>query len=148
MGSKQSACSIEATLGVIGDRWTLLILRDIFRGHHRFSEIQNELGVAKNLLSDRLQQLVGEGVLEKVAYQERPTRYEYRLTAKGADLSASLIALMKWGDRWYASGKPPTVLKHSRCDTPLELGVHCPACDVAVPPGQVRSSNTRFSESA
>ncbi len=147
MGSETSLCSIEATLGVIGDRWTLLILRDVFRGHHRFSEIQAELGVAKNLLSDRLQQLVSDGVLDKVPYQDRPLRHEYRLTPKGADLSASLIALMMWGDRWYASGTPPTILKHSRCDTPLDLGVHCPACDVSVPPGQVRSSNSRSLES-
>ena len=147
MASNAPACSIAATLGVIGDRWTLLILRDIFRGNHRFSEIQTELGVAKNLLSDRLNQLVCEGVLDKVQYQERPVRYEYRLTAKGADLSAALIALMLWGDRWYSDDTPPTVLVHNRCNTPLDLQVCCPTCDTVVPPGQVRSAPSLPAES-
>ncbi len=134
-----SECSIAATLSVISDRWTMLILRDVFRGVHRFSELQSELGIAKNLLSDRLGKLVGHEVLEKVPYQERPIRYEYRLTAKGADLSASLIALMGWGDRWYADGGPPTVLVHEACGSALDQQVRCPTCDVGVTPGQIRS---------
>ncbi len=77
-----TACSIAATLGAIGDRWTMLILREVFRGRHRFGEIHAELGIAKNLLSDRLSQLVEEEVLERVPYQDRPVRSEYRLTAK------------------------------------------------------------------
>jgi DNA-binding HxlR family transcriptional regulator len=117
----------------------MLILREIFRGRHRFSEIQSELGVAKNLLSERLGQLVEAGVLERVRYQQRPVRSEYRLTAKGADLSASLIALMKWGDRWYAAAEPPTVLVHRGCGTPVELDVSCPTCHTVVPPGQVQN---------
>lgn len=134
-----SDCSIAATLNVISDRWTMLILRDVFRGVHRFSELQCDLGIAKNLLSDRLSKLVGNGVLEKVPYQERPVRYEYRLTPKGADLSASLIALMGWGDRWYADGGPPTVLVHEACGTPLLQSVSCPDCQTEVSPGQIRS---------
>ncbi len=134
-----SDCSIAATLSVISDRWTMLILRDVFRGVHRFSEMQSDLGIAKNLLSDRLSKLVDNGVLEKVPYQERPVRYEYRLTAKGADLSASLIALMGWGDRWYADGGPPTVLVHEACGTPLLQRVACPECLTEVAPGQIRS---------
>ncbi len=141
MAGNDHSCSIEATLAVIGDRWSLLILRDIFRGHHRFSEIQAELGIAKNLLSDRLGHLVSAGVLDRVQYQERPVRHEYRLTPKGADLSASLIALMKWGDRWYADDTPPTILVHNSCGTPLDLNVSCPTCSAAVPPGQVRSAS-------
>lgn len=137
-----SDCSIAATLSVISDRWTMLILRDVFRGVHRFSELQNELGIAKNLLSDRLSKLVGHDVLEKVPYQDRPVRYEYRLTAKGADLSASLIALMGWGDRWYADGGPPTVLVHEACDTALVQHVACPTCEIDVSPGQIRSRST------
>ncbi len=135
------ACSIAATLSIVGDRWTVLILRDVFRGVRRFSEFHAGLGIAKNLLSDRLSKLVDHGVLEKVPYQDRPVRYEYRLTAKGADLSASLIALMGWGDRWYADGEPPTVLVHEACGTPLEQHVACPACDAAVAPGQIRSQS-------
>lgn len=132
-------CSIAATLQIVGDRWTVLILRDVFRGVRRFSDFHEELGIAKNLLSDRLSKLVDHGVLEKVPYQERPVRHEYRLTAKGADLSASLIALMGWGDRWYADGSPPTVLVHEACGTPLEQHVECPSCEAPVSPGQIRS---------
>lgn len=132
-------CSIAATLGVIGDRWSLLILRDVFRGARRFSEIQTDLGIAKNLLSDRLSSLVGHDVLERVPYQDRPVRYEYRLTAKGADLSTALIALMGWGDRWYATDGAPTVLVHETCGQPLEQVVRCPRCDETVSPGAIRS---------
>ncbi len=117
----------------------MLILREVFRGHHRFSEICTQLGIAKNLLSDRLAQLVEAGVLERVPYQNRPVRSEYRLTTKGADLSAALIALMKWGDRWYADDAPPTVLVHRACGTPVELDVSCPTCNIVVPPGQVQN---------
>lgn len=141
VGTTDVECSIAATLGVIGDRWTLLILRDVFRGTRRFSQLHEDLGIARNLLSDRLGRLVEDGVLERVLYQERPRRSEYRLTPKGADLSASLIALMKWGDRWYADGRPPTVLVHVGCRTPLELSVRCPKCNTDVPPGHIRSTN-------
>jgi len=132
-------CSIAATLDVIGDRWSLLILRDVFRGARRFSEIQTDLGIAKNLLSDRLSSLVDHGVLERAPYQDRPLRHEYRLTAKGADLSTALIALMGWGDRWYATEGAPTVLVHERCGEPLEQAVRCPHCDETVSPGSIRS---------
>ena len=138
-GEGGDVCSIAATLDVIGDRWSLLILRDIFRGGHRFSEIQADLGIAKNLLSERLSRLVDHGLLERVPYQERPVRYDYRLTQKGADLSPALIALMGWGDRWYADGGAPTVLVHDRCGEPLELAVRCPCCHDTVSPGHIRS---------
>lgn len=135
----EQPCSIAATLAIIGDRWTLLILRDIFRGVRRFSELQQDLGIAKNLLADRLSKLVDRGVLERVPYQDRPVRYEYKLTIKGADLSTSLIALMGWGDRWYASGGAPTVLVHEPCGTPIEQAVQCPLCDEPVNPGKIKS---------
>lgn len=139
--SEHLDCSIAATLGVIGDRWSLLILRDAFRGVRRFGEFQDDLGIAKNLLSDRLKKLVEADVLERVPYQDRPVRYEYRLTAKGADLSPALISLMKWGDRWYAEGRPPTVLVHDRCGTPLDQQVLCPQCGETVTPGHIRSQS-------
>jgi DNA-binding HxlR family transcriptional regulator len=132
-------CSIAATLDIIGDRWSLLILRNIFRGGRRFSEIQSDLGIAKNLLSDRLSRLVDHGLLERVPYQDRPVRYHYRLTTKGADLSPALIALMGWGDRWYAANGAPTVLVHEGCGEPLEQAVRCPSCEEIVSPGQIRS---------
>lgn len=132
-------CSIASTLAVVGDRWTLLILRDVFRGLHRFSELQADLGIARNLLTDRLARLVDAGVLEKVPYQHRPLRHEYRLTTKGADLSPALVALMAWGDRWYAEEGPPVELYHDRCGTALERRPRCPACDEVVSPGHIRS---------
>ena len=88
--SPEPTCSIAATLGIIGDRWSLLILRDVFRGARRFSEIQTDLGIAKNLLSDRLSGLVGYGVLERVPYQDRPVRHEYRLTRGGNHVGPSV----------------------------------------------------------
>lgn len=132
-------CSIAATLAVIGDRWTMLVLREVFRGVHRFSEMQQELGIARNLLSNRLGRLVDEGVLEKVPYQDRPVRHEYRLTTKGAELSPALVALMHWGDRHYAPDGPPTVLVCRQCHTPVELAVSCPGCDEHLRPTEIRS---------
>ena len=136
---KNDTCSIASTLAVIGDRWTVLVLRDIFRGVYRFSELQENLGIAKNLLSNRLAKLVAAGVLEKTPYQDRPVRYEYRLTDKGRDLSPALIALMGWGDRWMADGQPPTVLVHDKCGTPLEQRVECPDCEQDITPRHIRS---------
>lgn len=131
-------CSIAASLAVIGDRWTVLILRDVFRGVHRFTDLHDDLGIARNLLADRLASLVQHGILQKVAYSERPRRYEYRLTAKGADLSPALVALMQWGDRWYAPDGPPTVLYHAACGTGLVHRSRCPACETDLTPGQIR----------
>jgi len=133
------SCSIQATLDLVGDRWTLLILRDIFRGVHRFSQIAADLGIAKNLLADRLGKLVDHGILHKVPYQERPLRHEYRLTPKGMDLSPALVALMGWGDRWTSDGEPPTVLIHDACGSDLEQVLLCPSCDETVQPSHIRS---------
>lgn len=132
-------CSIQRTLDLVGDRWTLLILRDIFRGVRRFSRIQADLGIARNLLTDRLNTLVEADVLVRVPYQERPRRHEYRLTDRGRDLSGALIALMQWGDRWTAESGPPTVLVHDECGTPLEQSLTCPACRAPVTPHHIRS---------
>lgn len=137
--SATSGCSIDATLSVISDRWTLLVLRNVFRGVRRFGEMQSDLAIARNVLSDRLVKLVEHDVLTKVAYQERPTRYEYHLTPRGVDLSQSLIALMGWGDRWFTDGCPPTVLIHEACGSPLVQRVQCPSCDVEVGPTAIRS---------
>jgi len=131
--------SIERTLEVITDRWTLLILRSIFTGHHRFTEIQTELGVAKNLLSLRLARLVEHDVLQKVVYCERPLRHEYRLTEKGRSLAPALIAFMHWGDRWYAEQGAPTVLVHSECSAPVRLELTCDACQSQLDPTQISS---------
>lgn len=133
-------CSIAATVSIIGDRWTLLILRDAFRGIRRFDDLQRDLGIARNLLTDRLTRLVDHGVLEKVPYQEKPVRYEYRLTSKGIELSPPLVALMHWGDRWMVGdGQPPVVLVHEACGTPVRQEFICDTCDTDVTPLQLRS---------
>jgi DNA-binding HxlR family transcriptional regulator len=103
-------CSIARALEVVGERWTLLIVRDVFLGLRKFDEIQASLGIARNVLADRLNRLVEEGVLERVRYSERPERYEYRLTRKGRELHIALAGLRQWGDR-YLSQKPPVLLR-------------------------------------
>ena len=135
---KRSDCPISMSLDLWGDRWTLLILRDIFRGVRRFPQLRHDLGIATNILRARLQKLVDAGVLETVEYQQRPVRYEYRLTPKGADLSPALVAIMHWGDRWYAE-VPPTVLVHDECGTPLENVTRCPACSEEIAPTHIAS---------
>ncbi|HUP74366.1 MAG TPA: helix-turn-helix domain-containing protein [Acidimicrobiales bacterium] len=132
-------CSIAASLQLIGDRWSLLILRDAFRGVRRFDELAADLGIARNLLADRLQKLVDHGILVKQPYQQRPVRYEYRLSAKGIDLSPALVALMHWGDKHVLGESPPVVLVHARCGTPLEQTLTCPQCAEAVTPRSIKS---------
>ena len=111
-------CSLARALEIVGERWTLLIIRDVFLGIRRFDELQESLGVARNVLTDRLNRLVGEGVLERVPYSERPTRYEYRLTAKGRDLSVALSGLRQWGDR-YLSERPSRLLRRKADKQPV-----------------------------
>jgi DNA-binding HxlR family transcriptional regulator len=113
-------CSIARTLELVGDRWTLLVVRDVALGRHRFDELQASLGVATNVLTDRLGRLVAEGVLERVRYSERPERYEYRLTAKGRELSVTLLALMQWGDR-HVSERPPRIARRRRDRSPVSV---------------------------
>src|SRR5919197_2064894 len=103
-------CSIARALEVVGERWTLLIVRDAFLGLRRFEQFQESLGIARNVLTDRLNRLVEEGILERVRYSERPERFEYRLTQKGRDLHLALAGLRQWGDR-YLGGKPRTYLQ-------------------------------------
>jgi DNA-binding HxlR family transcriptional regulator len=111
-------CSIARTLEVVGERWTLLIVRDAFRGLTRFDQFQENLGIARNVLTDRLNRLVTEGILERVRYSERPERYEYLLTDKGRDLRVALNALRQWGDT-YLSPKPPTLLRRKTDGKPV-----------------------------
>jgi DNA-binding HxlR family transcriptional regulator len=103
-------CSIARALELVGERWTLLIIRDAFLGVCRFDQFRESLGVAPNVLSDRISRLVEEGILERRAYSEHPPRFEYRLTDKGRELAVPLLALMQWGDR-HLSGKPPRVAR-------------------------------------
>ena len=120
-------CSIRRTLDVVGEKWTLLVLREAFYGVRRFSDIQRNLGIARNILSTRLQSLVGAGIFERRLYQEEPERYEYRLTQAGRDLYPAIVTLMRWGDR-HLSAEPPVVLRHNSCGheaDPLLVCAHC-----------------------
>jgi DNA-binding HxlR family transcriptional regulator len=122
-------CSIAQTLEIVGEWWTLLILRDAFQGIRRFEDFQRDLGIARNVLTDRLGRLVEHGLLERRPYQTQPPRSEYRLTDKGLDLYPVLIALMRWGDRWAPLEQgPPVVLTHAACGhdgVPVMTCAHC-----------------------
>lgn len=124
----QMHCSVARTLDVVGERWSLLILRDAFYGVRRFEDFQNDLGIARNILSDRLDKLVDQGVLERHLYQERPPRYEYRLTAKGRDLLPVLLAMMRWGDRWVCDDDVPVRLTHTTCGSETHAVMACAEC--------------------
>ena len=121
-------CSIARTLEVLGERWTLLVIRDVFNGKRRFDQIQENLGVARNVLSTRLGLLVDEGILEKRAYQERPPRYEYFLTQKGLDLWPILVGMLHWGDRHLSDEGPPMLVRHKGCEGLIDDRGYCEKC--------------------
>jgi DNA-binding HxlR family transcriptional regulator len=126
-------CSIAKSLEVIGERWSLLIVRDVFNGNRRFGEMQASLGVARNVLSARLQRLVDEDILERRRYQDSPARYEYFLTEKGLDLWPTLIALLSWGDRYSPSpGGPPKLIVHKVCGGRVSDRGICEECGKAL----------------
>ncbi|HEU5253343.1 MAG TPA: helix-turn-helix domain-containing protein [Solirubrobacterales bacterium] len=122
-------CSVAKALEVIGERWSLLIVRSVMHGNRRFGEMQESLGIARNVLSARLQRLVDEDILERRAYQESPPRFEYFLTEKGLDLWPALIALLNWGDRYSPSPEGPRrLIVHKECGgTVSERGI-CESC--------------------
>lgn len=126
-------CSIARALEIVGERWTLLIVRDVFLGLRRFDEIQADLGIARNVLQTRLERLVDHEILEKRPYQERPLRHEYRLTQKGLDLWPTIVSLMHWGDRYApAAGGRPTVITHRDCGGELDDRRICARCGAQV----------------
>ncbi|MHB1138154.1 MAG: winged helix-turn-helix transcriptional regulator [Microthrixaceae bacterium] len=133
-------CSIAAALEIVGDRWTILILRDAFRGIRRFDELRRDLDIPRAVLSERLRRLVDSGVLVKRRYQERPERFEYRLTPMGLQLSPILVSLMQWGDRWLSGEDgPPTALVHEPCGTEIDLGYYCWTCETPFAPTAIAS---------
>jgi DNA-binding HxlR family transcriptional regulator len=133
-------CSIARTLDVAGEWWTPLILRDVAYGVQRFAAIQEDLGISANVLADRLDTLVGEGILQRSVYQQRPERHEYRLTDKGADLIPALLALMQWGDRWaWPGGRGPVRVLHEPCGHDVRVEVRCPHCEREAAAGELRA---------
>jgi len=137
---ENQTCSIAAALDVIGERWSLLVVREVFLGVRRFDEIQRDLGIARNVLQTRLTKLVQEGVLERRPYQERPARYEYRLTDKGLDLWPTMVSLMQWGDRHAApAAGPPVLLEHKGCGGAVDEHRMCAACGERLSAVEVRA---------
>lgn len=122
-------CSVARSTAVIGDRWTLMILRDCFLGVRRFEAFQARLGISRTIIAARLKLLTEEGVLRKVPYQENPLRHEYRLTAKGLDLHPVVMAIVHWGDRHYADERGPPILhRHKACGCDFHPVQTCSAC--------------------
>ena len=133
-------CSIVRTLEVIGDRWTMLVVRDAFLGVRRFDEFQRSLGVARNVLTDRLARLVADGILQRRRYQERPERFEYSLTPAGLDLWPVLIGLLTWGDKHRPEeAGPPRLMWHRGCGGAITARATCAACGEPLPPTEIET---------
>ncbi|NBE51899.1 winged helix-turn-helix transcriptional regulator [Streptomyces boluensis] len=123
-------CNLARSLELIGERWTLLIVRNALLGVKRFDGFLGNLGIARNVLTNRLGRLVDLGIMEKVPYQDRPVRYEYRLTPMGRDLTRAVIALMQWGDRNLPSGEgPPRRAEHIGCEGHVHVHLGCDKCE-------------------
>ncbi len=125
----QQRCSVARTLSVVGDRWTMLILREAFMRTRRFDDFQRLTGAPRPILAERLTTLVDEGVLERRPYGNHPSRFEYRLTEKGLDLYPVIVSLLSWGDRWMGDvDGPPVELRHTGCGHVMHPELACPEC--------------------
>jgi DNA-binding HxlR family transcriptional regulator len=133
-------CSIARPLAFLGERWTVLVLRDLTLGRRRFDTIQESLGIASNVLSQRLATLVDEGIAERRRYSEHPERFEYRLTQKGLDLVPVLLSLLAWGDRYTAGPEgPPLETVHDDCGHAFHVVSTCSACGEEIDPRHVHN---------
>ncbi len=132
-------CSVAGTLELIGERWTLLIVRDAFMGARRFEDFQRRTGVARNVLAARLNLLVEEGIFQRAPYQEHPVRYEYRLTEKGIDLWPVIVSLLQWGDRHIYPGRAPVLLVHKNCGGAVDDHRICETCGAKLGPRDVQA---------
>ena len=120
--------SVSRALQIIGDKWSFMVVREGFFGNRRYDRIQSELGIAPNILTDRLSRLVAQGVFSRRLYQQSPERHEYLLTSMGRALYGPFIAMLAWGDRWFAKGKPPLLLRHTTCGHDFQASVLCSQC--------------------
>ena len=135
-----SITTLERTLKLVGDRWSILIIRAALRGLRRFDEYQADLGIARPILTNRLRRLVNGGVMAKEQYQEHPPRYDYRLTPAGVALSPALVALVQWGEHHMDHHGDDVVLVHAPCGTELEQGFWCRHCETTFAPAAVRAT--------
>jgi DNA-binding HxlR family transcriptional regulator len=130
-------CSVAQCLEVVGEWWSLLIVRDAFLGVRRFDDFQARLGISRNILTQRLTRLVDEGVFTRVPYQDRPPRSEYRLTDKGRDLWHVVTAMRQLGDRWAAPEGPPLRMRHKGCGHTTDVVPTCTHCGEELGPRSV-----------
>lgn len=139
-----SQCPIARTVDLIGDWWTPLVVREAFYGVRRFDDMQQALGIGRNVLTERLRRLVKEGLLARSKYQDHPERFEYHLTEKGQELLPVLATMIQWGEKWLRSSAAPAFfLRHRACGERLHVAVICGECraplsarDVEVVPSQ------------
>jgi DNA-binding HxlR family transcriptional regulator len=137
---EEEACSLARTVSVIGDRWTLLVLRDCFLRVRRFDEFQSRLGITRHVLADRLRKLVASSVLRRVPYSETPRRYEYILTEKGLDLFPVIMTLVHWGDKHMVDERGrPLLHEHKACGHTFDPELVCSACRETVTARAVRT---------
>ncbi|MDP9188353.1 MAG: helix-turn-helix transcriptional regulator [Actinomycetota bacterium] len=129
--------AVELAAAMVGDRWTILILREAFFGVRRFGEIARNLGIARNVLTVRLKRLVADGLLERRRYRTDPDWYEYALTDAGRDLYGSILALLRWAEDHLATGGPELRLRHRRCGQVTQAKVVCAACGEELDPREV-----------
>lgn len=127
-------CPVAHSAGLMGDRWSILIVRELLMGQSRFQDLQAQTGATSQMLAARLKRLEADGLVERQAYSQRPPRYEYHLTPKGRQLMPVILALRTWGERWAkpADGPPATRMFHRACETELDLDGHCRQCGVTV----------------
>ncbi|MDD1522995.1 transcriptional regulator [Bradyrhizobium sp. WBAH42] len=130
--------SVSRALEIIGDKWSFMVVREGFFGNRRYDKILNELAIAPNILTDRLNRLVARGVLRRRRYQTSPDRYEYLLTDMGLELYGSFIAMLRWGDRWLSKGKPPLILTHIKCGHDFDPVVDCDRCKTPIVAADMR----------
>ncbi len=121
-------CTYARTIELLGNEWTLMILRELFLGSRRFDELQAQTGASPHTLSQRLKRLEREGILRRESYSTRPPRHEYRLTAKGRDLWPVIIAMKNWGDSWFEEGGTPVEIRHKSCGATVVPQMTCPDC--------------------
>lgn len=136
---EEQVCSVARALEAVGERWSLLIVRDVQLGLHRFEDLRAELGIARNVLTTRLNHLVEVGVLERRPYSDHSQRWEYHLTAMGRELGLPIVALMQWGDRHLldAGRRPPRRAMHRTCGGKVEVDYACRSCGTTVPAREV-----------
>jgi DNA-binding HxlR family transcriptional regulator len=133
-------CSVAQCLEIVGEWWSMLILRDAFLGVTRFDAFQQRLGISRNILQQRLTRLVEAGILGRDRYCEHPPRYDYRLTDKGRDLWPVLTAMRQWGDRYAAPAGPPLVVTHKECGSSDDAVLVCGSCGEPIGARDVRAT--------